>query len=114
MPKHRSSPPGILPLDGKASEEGVPGGELTVTNMLLLHPPPAASIAAFLLSRQHSPGTRRVTSGSAHQAILMEGLFRSVKSQEALEAKVMVEGTLSMPAQTRKTQKDFESGREAS
>lgn len=112
MPKHRSSPPGILPLDGKASEEGVPGGELTVTNMLLLHPPPAASIAAFLLSRQHSPGTRRVTSGSAHQAILMDGLFRSVKSQEALE--VMVEGTLSMPAQTRKTQKDFESGREAS
>lgn len=114
MPKHRSSPPGILPLDGKASEEWVPGGELTVTNMLLLHPPPALSIAAFLLSRQHSPGTRRVTSGSAHQVILMEGLFRSVKSQEALEAKVMVKGTLSMPAQTRETQKDFESGREAS
>lgn len=109
MPKHHSSPLGILPLDGKASEEGVPGGELTVTNMLLLHPPPA-----FLLSRQHSPGTRRVTSGSAHQAILMDGLFRSVKSQEALEANVMVEDTFSMPAQTRETQKDFESGREAS
>lgn len=114
MPKNRSSPLGILPLDGKASEEGVPGGELTVTNMLLLHPPPAASIAAFLLSRQHSPGTRRVISGNAYQAILMEGLFLSVKSQEALEAKIMVEGTLSIPAQTRKTQKDSEPGKEAS
>lgn len=40
-PQRPSSPPERLPLDGKASEERVPRGELTVTNMLLLHPPAA-------------------------------------------------------------------------
>lgn len=39
-------PPPISPLDGNASEERVPRGELAVQHMLLLHSP-AAAAAAF-------------------------------------------------------------------
>ena len=35
--------PPVLPLDGKASEQWIPRGELTAQHMLLLHPPAAAA-----------------------------------------------------------------------
>lgn len=40
--------PLVSPLDGEASEQWIPRGELTVQHMLLLHPPaaPAAAVAA--------------------------------------------------------------------
>ena len=40
--------PLVSPLDGEASEQWIPRGELTVQHMLLLHPPatPAAAAAA--------------------------------------------------------------------
>lgn len=39
-------PPTALPLDGKASKQWIPRGELTVQHMLLLHPPAAAAAAS--------------------------------------------------------------------
>lgn len=36
----------VLPLNGKASEQWIPRGELTVQHMLLLHPPAAAAAAS--------------------------------------------------------------------
>ena len=41
--------PPALPLDGKASEQWIPRGELTVQHMLLLYPPAAAAAAHPLL-----------------------------------------------------------------
>lgn len=47
--------PPVSPLDGKASEQWIPRGELTVQDMLLLHPPAAAAAAPFPSSTLPEP-----------------------------------------------------------
>lgn len=49
--------PLVSPLDGEASEQWIPRGELTVQHMLLLHPPaaPAAAVAAVAAVAAASP-----------------------------------------------------------